>query len=468
MSPPIPPSKPPFFLNLSLLFLLLVSASTKAANTTTTTTVVSPATSPISSPTPRSTTASPVSSPTPRSTTPSPTSSPTTPSASAHSTLDPKQLRALQSLDIPTSKDPCIQPSPHNSTICDSASPFRHLISLRLSNCSSDVSFSYTALKSLSTLHALTFTNCPIVPIRFPSDLALSLHSFTCIHSLKRLTGVWLSHFVNLTDLTVSNVPVNAGGLYVILGNMRKLRSLTISNANVTGYIPKHLHLNLTHVDLSGNRLKGRIPSSISILENLETLNLSSNSLTGEMPTNFGDLISLKNVSLGSNLLSGSIPDSMSAIPGLVHVDLSSNQFNGTIPRFFSEMKHLRYLNLANNEFHGVLPFNLTFLKRLDVFKVGGNGNLCYNHTILSSKLKLGIAPCDKHGLPMSPPPAKDSSGGESESDSSDYDDSSEDDSSNKGGKHHGPNKVVLGVAIGLSSIVFLIVFLILLSKRCG
>jgi hypothetical protein len=81
--------------------------------------------------------------------------------------------------------------------------------------------------------------------------------------------------------------------------------------------------------------------------------------------------------------------------------------------------------------------------------------------------LKLGIAPCDKHGLPLSPPPAKDdSSGDDSGSDSSDYDDESDDSSSKKEG-HHGPNKVVLGVAIALSSIVFLIVFLILL-KRCG
>ncbi|KAJ6724873.1 LEUCINE-RICH REPEAT RECEPTOR-LIKE PROTEIN KINASE PXC1 [Salix viminalis] len=104
-------------------------------------------------------------------------------------------------------------------------------------------------------------------------------------------------------------------------------------------------------------------------------------------------------------------------------------------------MKNLRYLNLANNEFHGVLPFNLTFMKRLAVIK---------------------------HGLPLSPPPAKDDSSGDgSESDSSDYDDGSDDSSSKKEG-HHGPNKVVLGLAIGLSSIVFLIVFLILLSKRCG
>lgn len=92
---------------------------------------------------------------------------------------------------------------------------------------------------------------------------------------------------------------------------------------------------------------------------------------------------------------------------------------------------------------------------------MGGNSDLCYNHTVLSSKMKLGIAPCDKHGLPLSPPPRKE--------DSSSDDDYSEDDSSEKKKEeHHGPNKAVLGVAIGLSSLVFLIIFMILLAKWCG
>ncbi|CAI0475852.1 unnamed protein product [Linum tenue] len=437
---------------LILVLLLLCSASATASaagKSTTTPAAAAPATTPTSSPV----------------TVPPPKTIPS-PSTSTHSTLDPKQLRALQSLSIPTAKDPCAQPSPHNATLCDAASPFRHVVSLHLSNCSDDVSLSFTALKSLSTLHTLSFTDCPITPIRFPSDLALALRSFSCAHSLKRLTGVWLSHFANLTDLTVTDVPVTASGLYVVIGNMRELRSLTITNANLTGSIPKHLVENLTHVDLSGNRLKGRIPSSIAILENLESLNLSSNSLAGELPANFGDLISLKNVSLASNSLSGSIPDSISAIPGLEHLDLSSNQFNGTIPKFLTDMKHLKHLNLANNGFHGILPFNASFLKRLEVFKIRGNDNLCYNRTSLPSKLKLGIAQCDKHGLPMSPPPSKDlTSGGDD--DSSDYDDGDDDGSSSKKESHHGPNKVVLGLAIALSSIVFLIVFLILLSKRC-
>lgn len=139
-------------------------------------------------------------------------------------------------------------------------------------------------------------------------------------------------------------MPVNTSGLYVVLGNMHKLRSVTISNANVTGYIPKHLLLNLTQVDFSGNRLKGKIPSSITLLENLESLNLYSNALTGAIPDNLGDLISLKNVSLGSNSLSGAIPDSMSAIPDLAYVDLSSNQLNGTVPKFFCRNEEIKVL----------------------------------------------------------------------------------------------------------------------------
>ncbi|XWS12493.1 hypothetical protein CRYUN_Cryun37aG0093800 [Craigia yunnanensis] len=355
-----PPPPLPFFL------IFLLSTTSAAATTTNATKPGTPTLSP---------TVSPTSSPTPP-TTETPSSSP--------STLDPKQIEALQSLNIPTTRDPCIQPSPHNATICDTSKPFRHLISLHLSNCSSDLSLSFTALKSLSSLHSLSFTNCHASPIRFPSDLSLSLTSFSCIHSLRRLSGVWLSRFVNLTDLTVSYTPVNTSGLYVIIGNMHKLKTVTISHANLTGSLPRHVHLNLTHIDLSDNKLKGKIPTSLALLEDLEFLNLSSNGLNGEIPTEFGDLISLKNVSLASNSFSGSIPDSMSAIPGLVHVDLSNNQLNGTVPRFFSELKGLKVLNLENNELHGVLPFNASFIKRLAVFKVGGNGNLCYNHSVLS------------------------------------------------------------------------------------
>ncbi|PKI50604.1 hypothetical protein CRG98_028991, partial [Punica granatum] len=195
-------------------------------------------------------------------------------------------------------------PSTHHpgTATCDAGKPFRHLVSLRLANCSADsVALSFTALKALSTLQSLSFFNCPVSAVRFPSDLALNLRSFSAVRSLHHLTGIWLSRLVNVTDLTVSDVPVNASGPYVILGNLKYLKSITVSRANLTGNLPKHWQSNLTHIDFSGNQLKGRIPNSITLLENLQSLNLSSNQLNGEIPTEIGDLIRLKNLTLSSN-----------------------------------------------------------------------------------------------------------------------------------------------------------------------
>ncbi|XP_073156492.1 receptor-like protein 51 isoform X2 [Henckelia pumila] len=401
-----------------LLSIFLLLSSTVSA--TAATAADSPLSSPPSAP-------SPSTSPAPKLPTPSPAST---------SPLDPRQVTALDSLNIPTPKDPCA-PQPHLSfaATCDSSSPFRNLLSLSLFNCSGDVALSSDALKSLSTLTSLSFLNCPIPVVRLPTELALNLRSFSCINSLKKLTGVWLSRLENVTELTVAKSSVTASGPSIILNNMRFLHSVTLSHANLSGFLPKHWHPNLTFVDLSGNSLKGEIPLSLTRLENLVHLNLSSNSLADTIPSTIGDLSALQNLSLGSNSLSGPIPESLSELSGLTHLDLGSNQLNGTIPNFIRDMTSLKYLNLERNNFHGVLPFNATFIQKLEVLKVGENSNLCYNHSTLGSKMKLGIAPCDKHGLPVSPPPAKDS-----QSDSS-SDNSDEEDYGDSGDKkhHHGP-----------------------------
>lgn len=386
------------------------------------------------------------------------------------SDLDPRQLTALQSMGFPTSRDPCAVPSPRdNATACDnSAAPFRHLVSLRLANCSPDLNLPTTALRALSTLRSLSFLRCPVsAPRRLPVSLASSLRSFSCDTSLRRLTGVWLSRLQNLTDLSVVGVPISASGPAVVLSQMRHLRSVTIARTNISGGVPRHWHaLDLVYLNLSSNRLKGHIPSSISALGSLQNLDLSSNALSGTLPDSIGDLADLKNATFAHNSLSGPIPDSISLLSSLTHLDLSSNQFNGTIPKFVAEMKQLKFLNLEKNNFQGVFPFNATFLRKLDVFKVGGNANLCYNRTRLSSKLKLGIAPCDKYGQPVSPPPDR-STRADSDYADDGSDEGSGDNGGGGGGKHHGPSKLVLGVAIALSCFVFLVIFLVCLSKIC-
>lgn len=228
--------------------------------------------------------------------------------------------------------------------------------------------------------------------------------------------------------------------------------------------------LNLTHIDLSGNGIEGAVHASIGTLAELEHLDLSRNKLTGEVPDTIANMAGLKNLSFQHNSISGALPDTLTELPCLVHLNIADNQLNGTLPRFLTEMAGLKYLNLENNNFHGVVPFNATFIKSLDVLKLGGNMNLCYNHTLLSSKLKLGVSKCDKYGLPISSAPRKSRS-----SDSDSYSDGGEDDGeramseSSDGGPHHGHNKLILGVVItGLTCLVFLIIFIVCLSKMCS
>ncbi|KAJ0455981.1 hypothetical protein HanIR_Chr15g0757211 [Helianthus annuus] len=84
---------------------------------------------------------------------------------------------------------------------------------------------STTTLSTLSTLTSITFFNCHIPIIHFPSSLTTNLHSFTSINSLQRLTGVFLSHFHNLNHLYISGDPIKASGIHIITSNMKSLKN---------------------------------------------------------------------------------------------------------------------------------------------------------------------------------------------------------------------------------------------------
>nr|QSQ68575.1 receptor-like protein 51 [Puya raimondii] len=414
---------------------------------------------------------------------PSPTSSPALPppvDRPGPSALDPRQLSALQSLGFPAARDPCSS-SPSGTgagtgAACDGAAPFRHVVSLALADCGPDAELSPTVLRALSTLRSLSLARCPRVPPPRrapPAPLAASLRSFSCSGSLRRLPGLWVSRLRNLTLLSLVDVPVLASAPSIVISQMPHLLALTLSRANLSGPLPHHWHcLRLAHLDLSSNRLAGPVPTSVNLLASLRSVDLSSNSLSGPLPDSLGDLLALRNVSLSNNSFSGPIPASFAALSALARLDLSSNQFNGSIPASLAELRGLRVLNLENNNFQGVIPFNASFVARLESFKVRGNANLCYNKTLLSPKLKLGVAPCDRYGLPVSPPPPPPQRA--TRSDSSDYAEDGGDGDDNGGGKgsdgggRHGPNRLVLGVAIGLSCLVFLVIFLVCLSKVCG
>ena len=76
--------------------------------------------------------------------------------------------------------------------------------------------------------------------------------------------------------------------------------------------IEVHENLNskfiIKEINLSWNRLEGKIPKEIRKLINLERIDLSINQLSGEIPKEIGKLINLQGLYLNNNQLFGEIP----------------------------------------------------------------------------------------------------------------------------------------------------------------
>jgi Leucine-rich repeat (LRR) protein len=86
-------------------------------------------------------------------------------------------------------------------------------------------------------------------------------------------------------------------------------------------------------IDVSGNRLEGDIPESISLLKELIVLNMSNNAFTGHIPPSLSNLSNLQSLDLSQNRLSGSIPGELGELTFLARMNFSYNRLEGPIPQ---------------------------------------------------------------------------------------------------------------------------------------
>ncbi|GAB2240789.1 hypothetical protein Droror1_Dr00021307 [Drosera rotundifolia] len=86
-------------------------------------------------------------------------------------------------------------------------------------------------------------------------------------------------------------------------------------------------------IDLSHNKLVGKVLDSIGNLHTLQKLDLSYNNLTGAIPTSFEELSNVYWLDLSHNSLSGEIPQQLTQLSLLNHFDISYNQLTGPIPQ---------------------------------------------------------------------------------------------------------------------------------------
>ncbi|KAK4571393.1 hypothetical protein RGQ29_029991 [Quercus rubra] len=108
----------------------------------------------------------------------------------------------------------------------------------------------------------------------------------------------------------------------------------------------------------------------------LKIINLSSNKLIGKLPSEIFSLLDLISLNVSRNNLIGEIPQMIGQLKQLESLDLSSNQFSGEIPSSISEMSFLEFLDLSYNNLSGKIPSG-TQLQGFDASYFVGNRALC-------------------------------------------------------------------------------------------
>ncbi|XP_017227322.1 receptor-like protein EIX1 isoform X4 [Daucus carota subsp. sativus] len=141
----------------------------------------------------------------------------------------------------------------------------------------------------------------------------------------------------------------------------RNIQYLLLANASISDTIPvswfSSLFSSLEYVDLGDNDIHGDQLSLISGASNvLTSVDLSNNRLSGKLPRTFQNFSQLIAIDLGKNNLSDVLPTWTAEQSQIKYLILRSNNFYGEIPTQLCQHKSLEVLNLADNQITGNIP----------------------------------------------------------------------------------------------------------------
>ncbi|XP_021739689.1 probable LRR receptor-like serine/threonine-protein kinase At3g47570 [Chenopodium quinoa] len=213
-----------------------------------------------------------------------------------------------------------------------------------------------------------------------PTDIG-KLHNLGRLDfSSNRLTGTIPESLGNLSKLSELQLYANLleGTIPVSLGNCQYINFLIMTQNQLTGTIPKELFeglTNLVELGLAQNHLEGPLPFEVSKQLSLVGLDISNNKLSGKVQSGLASCVSLLYLYMQGNFFHGPIPSSLSFLKSMQELDLSLNKLSGHIPGYFSKF-NLTYLNLSYNDFDGEVPVDGIFANESAV-SLMGNAKLC-------------------------------------------------------------------------------------------
>ncbi|KAG5609103.1 hypothetical protein H5410_020384, partial [Solanum commersonii] len=149
-----------------------------------------------------------------------------------------------------------------------------------------------------------------------------------------QLTGSIPAALFNISSLLVASLAFNSlsGPFLLDEGNIvSNLESLTISNNQISGYIPSNI-CQLTELKAFYNNLSGRIPTTTGLhLPNLQELFLGVNKIQGEIPLFISNASMLEILGLNRNFLTGNIPTNLGNLRDLRRLYLEEYGLEGIV-----------------------------------------------------------------------------------------------------------------------------------------
>ncbi|KAI5556985.1 hypothetical protein BDE02_18G070900 [Populus trichocarpa] len=183
-----------------------------------------------------------------------------------------------------------------------------------------------------------------------------------------------IGNLSKLEELSMAHNGFSPSRLHSSFTQLKKLKMLWISGANLIGEIPQMIGemVALEHLDLSSNKLTGTIPGSLFMLMNLRVLYLHKNKLSGEIPR-VVEALNLTSVDLSENNLTGTIPVDLGKLDKLSGLSLFFNQLSGEIPESIGRLPALKDFKLFSNNLSGSIPPDLGRYSALEGFQVASN-----------------------------------------------------------------------------------------------
>ncbi|TYI91966.1 hypothetical protein E1A91_D02G032700v1 [Gossypium mustelinum] len=152
------------------------------------------------------------------------------------------------------------------------------------------------------------------------------------------------------------------------------LSEIDLSNNKLHGKLPRWIGNAsfLGRLAMSNNGFEGSIPMEFCKLNRLEFLDLSQNNLSGSIPSCFNPPY-IEHVHLHGNRLRGPLSLAFYNSSSIVTLDLRGNNLTGSIPKWIYTLSSLSVLLLKDNHFHGKVPVELCKLHSLSIIDLSQN-----------------------------------------------------------------------------------------------